>query len=103
MAIFDCSDPERRRRHAESIGIRVASVIEYAEYLGIQLHPRDCRAAMIELNHPRGCDELPGAYPPAGPDGRAAIRTDQTKALVETEIETPEPENLARHWGNILE
>ncbi len=44
MAIFDCGDPERRRRHAEALGIRVANVIEYAEYLGIQLHPRDCRA-----------------------------------------------------------
>jgi hypothetical protein len=103
MAIFDCSDPERRRRHAEAIGIRVANVIEYAEYLGVQLHPRDCRAAMIELNHTRGGDDLAGAYHPAGPDWRAAVRTDQTKALVETEIETPEPEVLARHWGNILE
>jgi Glyoxalase-like domain len=103
MAIFDCSDPERRRRHAEALGIRVANVIEYAEYLGIQLHPRDCRAAMIELNHTRGGDDLAGAYHPAGPNWHAAIRTDQTKALVETEIETPEPEDLARHWGSILE
>src|SRR6266542_4286357 len=50
-----------------------------------------------------GGDDLSGAYHPAGPDWRAAIRTDQTKALVETEIETPEPEALARHWGSILE
>jgi hypothetical protein len=103
MAIFDCSDPERRRRHVESMGIRIANVIEYEDYLGIQLHPRDCRAAMIELNHTRGGDALTGAYHPAGPDWRAAVRTDQTKALVETEIETPAPEELARHWGKILE
>jgi hypothetical protein len=103
MAIFDCSDPERRRRHAEAIGIRVVNVIEYADYLGVQLHPRDCRAAMIELNHTRGGDDLAGAYHPAGPDWRAAVRTDQARALLETEIETPEPESLARHWGNILE
>jgi hypothetical protein len=103
MAIFDCSDPERRRRHVESIGIRIPNVIEYEDYLGIQLHPRDCRAAMIELNHTRGGDTLNGAYHPAGPDWRTAVRTDQTKALVETEIETPAPEELARHWGKILE
>jgi hypothetical protein len=103
MATFDCSDPERRRRHAEGMGIRVANVIEYEDYLGIQLHPRDCRAAMIELNHTRGGDDLTGAYHPAGPDWRAAVRTDQTKALIETEIETPVPEELARHWGRILE
>ena len=103
MAIFDCSDPEGRRRHVEGMGIRIAHVIEHAEYLGIQLHPRDCRAAMIELNHTRGGDALTGAYHPAGPDWRAAVRTDQTRALVETEIETPAPEELARHWGTILE
>jgi hypothetical protein len=44
MAIFDCGDPERRRRHAEAIGIRIANVIEHAEYLGVQLHPRDFAA-----------------------------------------------------------
>ena len=103
MAIFDCSDPERRRRHAEALGIRVANVIEYEEYLGIQLHPRDCRAAMIEFNHTRGGDALTGAYHPAGPHWQAAVRTDRTKALIETEIETPEPKELARHWARILE
>jgi hypothetical protein len=103
MAIFDCDDPQRRRRHAQAMGIRVANIIEYEDYLGVQLHPRDCRAAMIELNHTRGGDALTGAYHPAGPDWRAAVRADQTKAWVETEIETPQPENLAGHWGGILE
>jgi len=103
MVIFDCSDPERRRRHAEAMGIRVVNVIEHAEYLGIQLHPRDCRAAMIEFNHTRGGDDLAGAYYPAGPDWRAAIRIDQAKALIEIEIETPDPKDLAGHWGKILE
>ena len=103
MAIFDCSDPERRRRHAEAIGIRVANVIEYADYLGVQLHPRDCRAAMIELNHTRAGEALDGAYHPAGPDWHAAVRGDRMKALVATEIETPRPADLARHWGSILE
>jgi len=103
MAIFDCGDPQRRRRHAEAMGIRIANVIAHDDYLGIQLHPRDCRAAMIELNHTRGGEEVFGAYHPAGPDWRAAIRTSQTKALVATEIESPDPENLARHWAAILE
>jgi len=103
MAIFDCENPERRRRHAEAIGIRVANVIEYEDYLGIQLHPRDCRAAMIEFNHTRGGDALAGAYHPAGPDWRAAIRTEQARVLLETEIETADPANLAEHWANILQ
>ncbi len=103
MVIFDCGDPTRRQRHAEAIGIRVANVIEYEDYVGVQLHPRDCRAAMIEFNRTRGGDVLTGPYHPAGPDWRAAIRTDQARTLLAAEIETPEPENLARHWGKILE
>src|SRR5437764_10005453 len=54
MAIFDCSDPERRRRHGQSMGIRIADVIQDGHYLGSQLHPRDCRAAVIEFNDTRG-------------------------------------------------
>src|ERR1051326_4950269 len=86
MAIFDCSDPERRRSPPEAIGIRVAKVIEYADYLGVQLHPRDCRAAMIELNHTRAGEALDGAYHPAGPASHAAVRGDRMKAPVATDI-----------------
>jgi hypothetical protein len=103
MVIFDCGDPQRRRRHAESLGIRIANVIAHGDYVGIQLHPRDCRAAMIELNHTRGGDEVIGAYHPAGPDWRTAVRTTQTKALLETQLESPDPQDLARHWSSILE
>jgi len=103
IVIFDCDDPERRRRHAQALGIRIAHVIRHDDYLGIQLHPRDCRAAMIEFNHTIGGDDLMGAYHPAGPNWRAAIRDEQAKALLETEVETPQPEDLARHWSEILE
>jgi hypothetical protein len=43
MAIFCCDDPDARGRHAESIGVRIANVIDHAPYHGVQLHPRDCR------------------------------------------------------------
>ena len=103
MVIFDCDDPERRRAHAQALRIRIANVIEYPDYLGIQLHPRDCRAAMIEFNRTIGGDDIAGSYHPAGPTWRPAVRSHQTKALLETEIETPQPDDLARHWAQILE
>lgn len=103
MAIFDCDDPERRRQHAEAIGVRVAHVIRHDAYHGVQLHPRDCRAAMIELNHTDGGTDLDGPYHPAGPHWRDAVRTGQAKRLLEAEIETPEPDGLAAHWASILE
>jgi hypothetical protein len=102
MAIFCCDDPDARGRHANAIGVRTANVIDHAPYRGVQLHPRDCRAAFIELNHTDGSDDILGPYPPAGPDWQKSIRTDVTQALTEIEMQSPDPEALAEHWGRIL-
>jgi hypothetical protein len=102
MAIFCCDDPDERGRHAKEMGVRVANVIDHAPYHGVQLHPRDCRAAFIEFNHTEGSDDSLGPYPPAGPDWQKSIRKDVTRALVGVEMESPEPEELARHWGEII-
>ena len=103
MAIFSCDDPDARGRHAEAIGVRVANVIDHAPYHGVQLHPRDCRAAFIEFNHTEGSDNLHGAYPPAGPDWQTCIKTDVTRALIGVDMASPAPAELAAHWGRILD
>jgi hypothetical protein len=103
MAIFCCDDPDRRGRHAETIGVRVANVIGHSPYHGVQLHPRDCRAAFVEFNHTDGSDDILGPYPPAGPDWQQSIRKDVTQALIGVEMQSPEPKALAEHWGRILE
>ena len=101
MAIFCCDDPDARGRHANGIGVRTANVITHAPYHGVQLHPRDCRAAFIEFNHTEGSDDVLGPYPPAGPDWQKAIRKDVTQALTEVEMQSPDPQGLAEHWGKI--
>src|SRR5262245_64971568 len=68
MAIFCCEDPDARGAKANAMGVRTANVITHAPYHGVQLHPRDCRAAFIEFNHTDGSDDVLGTYPPAGPD-----------------------------------
>ena len=103
MAIFCCDDPDARGRHAEAIGVRIANAIAHAPYRGVQLHPRDCRAAFIEFNHTDGSDDVLGPYPPAGPDWQKAISGDVTQALTGVEMQGPEPERLAEHWGRIIE
>jgi hypothetical protein len=102
MAIFSCDDPDERGRHAQDIGVRIANLIEHPPYRGVQLHPRDCRAAFIEFNHTEGSDDIFGPYPPAGPDWQSAIRQDTTMALIGVELQSPDPENLAQHWGRII-
>src|SRR5882724_11130505 len=102
MAIFCCDDPDARGRAANAMGVRTANVIDHPPYHGVQLHPQDCRAAFIEFNHTEGSDDTLGPYPPAGPDWQKSIRKDVTQALVGVEMESPEPEELARHWGQII-
>ncbi len=103
MAIFCCDDPDARAKHAEKIGVRIANVIGHSPYHGVQLHPRDCRAAFIEFNHTDGSDDIFGPYPPAGPDWQKSIRKDVTLALTGVEMQSPEPQALAEHWGRIIE
>jgi hypothetical protein len=102
MAIFCCDDPAARGRAANAMGVRTANVIDHPPYHGVQLHPADCRAAFIEFNHTDGSDDVLGPYPPAGPDWQKSIRKDVTQALIGVEMESPEPEGLARHWGQII-
>jgi hypothetical protein len=67
MVILDCDDPERYRRRAESLGVRVANVIRHDDYFGVQLHPKDTgrRDARVQLERRRrGSD---GPYGPCGP------------------------------------
>jgi hypothetical protein len=103
MAIFCCDDPDARAKHAESMGVRVANLIDHAPYHGVQLHPRDCRAAFIEFNHTDDSDDVLGLYPPAGPDWQQSIARDVTQALTGVEMQSPEPQGLAEHWGKIIE
>lgn len=100
MLILDCDDPERLRRSAAEIGVRTANVIDHGSYHGVQLHPRDCRAAMIEFNHTVGGDSLDGPYHPGGPSWPPANRAG---ALLEAEIEGLNPTELAHHWSKIMD
>jgi hypothetical protein len=102
MAIFCCDDPDARGQHAKAMGVRLANVIDHAPYHGVQLHPRDCRAAFIEFNHTDGSDDILGPYPPAGPDWQKSIRKDVTQALTGVEMQSPDPAGLAEHWGRII-
>jgi hypothetical protein len=104
MAIFNCSDPERRGRHANALGVRTAHTIDHPGFRAVQLHPRDCRAAMIEFDQSEGEDDLHGPYHPAGGSGwTKAISTDVTRRLVEIVVESPIPGDICQHWSRILE
>jgi len=104
MAIFNCSDPERRGRQANTLGVRTAHTIDHPRFRAVQLHPRDCRAAMIEFDQSEGEEDLRGPYHPAGGNGwMKAISTEVTRRLIEIVIESPNPGDIGQHWSRILE
>jgi len=103
MAIFDTHDPERRRAHVESLGVRVAHVMDYPGFFGIQLHPVDCRAAMLEFDRSAGNEALDGAYWPAGPHWRDAQRLDRVSGVPSIDVRSPAPLDLAAHWAHLID
>ncbi len=104
MAIFNCDDPMARRPGLLALGLRIAAEIDVEGFRALQLHPRDCRATMIELDHTPGEQDLHGPYYPAGGTGwTATLRSDVTQGLREVVIESPTPGALAEHWARILD
>lgn len=103
MAIFDTHDPERRRAHAQALGIRIAHEMVYPEFRGIQLHPVDCRATMLEFDRSTGNERLDGAYWPAGAHWRDVQRLDRVSGLPSVDVCSPDADGLAAHWARIID
>lgn len=104
MVIFDCDDPDRRGAHAEALSVPIVSRHQHGGFRGVQLHPKACRAAMLELDHTDGGDDPLGAYGPAGGTGwTQAIRSQTTRRLMRIRVESPQPDELAAHWSRLLE
>lgn len=104
MLAFNCSDPQRRAAHAKTIGVRVAAESAYPGFVCAQLHPRDCRGAMIEFDRTEGEEDLNGPlYAAGGTVWHAAVKTDETLRFDEATLESPDPRDLGAHWARILE
>lgn len=104
MTVFNCHDPRRRRLHVLAMGLRIASEIEVDGFFGLQLHPSDGRATMIELDRTRGEIDLRGPYFAAGGTSwTKTMRTDITKGISAVVLDSPTPRDLGEHWGRILE
>ena len=102
MAIFCCDDPDARGKHANGDG-RAHRQRDHARALS--------RRATASARLPRRLHRVQphrrqrrcaGAYPPAGPDWQKSIRKDVTLALTEVEMQSPDPQGLAEHWGKII-
>jgi hypothetical protein len=102
MLIFDCDDPKARAERARGLGVRLVNHIDHERYQGYQLHPKDCRAALLEFNQTRGGEEAHGPYWPAGEHWQNHVRRDVTRGLEGVEVLSHDPAGLASLWSAIM-
>lgn len=57
----------------------------------------------MEINWTRNAGPVDGPYHPAGHDWQAHVRTVTTQAIIGAELQSEDPERLARRWGGVLE
>ena len=103
IVILQCDDGERRREHYARLGVRVANDMDYGDFLGTQLHPRDTGGCMLEVDRQAG-DAVDGPWHQAGDDWESAILTDRTVAMVGCTLQSPptrkpSPSAGARSWS----
>ena len=101
MLICDCDDPAAARARSETLGIRVINDYQYSDYHGVQLHPRDTGAVMIEFNATPGGESLSGPYHPAGHDWQAAV-TSASGGITAVRVQAADPAAMARQWAALF-
>ena len=101
MLICDCDDPVLARQRAQALNIRVINDYQYPDYHGVQLHPRDTGAVMIEFNATPGGESLTGPYHPAGPDWQRAV-THGSGGIQAVRVQAADPAALARQWAQLF-
>jgi hypothetical protein len=103
MVILQCDDHARRKHRVEELGIRKAFAHDEPQYRLMQLHPRDTGGSFLEIDVQVGGEDMSAAWQPAGRDWQRAVRTDVVRAIAAAEIQSPDPEALAKRWSEILE
>ncbi len=107
MVITQTDDVARYKARATELGVRVAFDMDHPQsgHVGIQLHPADTGGSFFEIDQMvmEGGNEVGGPWLPAGKNWQPYVRTDRVSAITGAELQSPEPEVLARRWSDIAE
>ena len=99
MAIFQVHDIDEARGRIEAAGAR--TVARYDRDNGVRMshiHPRDIGAAIVSV------DQMPtwDHWERGGKVWRENMKTDVSTAITGVELQSDDPEALAKRWGAIL-
>lgn len=99
MVMLQTASWDADRSRAEALGLREVWTGELPDIRGLHLHPRDTGGALLSLDQPEPAE----AWRWAGPDWPDHVRTDRVTALRGVSVGAPDPEAVARRWGDLLE
>ncbi len=102
MVITQCDDVDRRKAHAEKLGVRIVHEMDYGDFRGIQHHPADVGGAIFETDWNVGGDDPEGPWHPAG-DWRPAKRTEVVAAFAAVELQADDSAGLAARWSEVAD
>jgi hypothetical protein len=102
MCIMQCEDHAPVKERVAKLGIRKVIDHDTAHFHNMQLHPRDTGGTFLEIDHQPGGEAVDGPWEPAGKNWKPFVRTDVVKAITGVEIQSPEPDALAKRWAEIL-
>ena len=106
MVILQCADAPSQRARVAGLGIREIWRADRPDYRATQFHPTDVGGVILSLDSVEpGADyrETFCSWEPAGPDWRAAVRTEVSGALLAAELRSDDPAALAALWSRVLD
>lgn len=99
MLMLQSDDLASDRARVESQGVRLVWEGTLDDIAGIHLHPKDTGGPLLSLDQPRP----PASWHWAGPGWSERSRSDVSRTITAAEVASPEPERLARRWGELLD
>jgi len=103
MCILQCEDHAPVKERVARLNIRKVIDHDTAHFHNMQLHPRDTGGTFLEIDHQPGGEAPDGPWEPAGKNWKPAVRTNVVSSIAGVEIQSPEPDALAKRWAEILE
>jgi len=102
IVILQCDDAEARRERYETLGVRIANSMDYGDFLGTQLHPRDTGGCMLEVDRQEG-DAVDGPWHPASDAWEPCVREHRIGAMTGCTLQAGDSAGLAARWAEILD
>ncbi len=106
MVTIQCDDQRPRRARLEELGIRLVTDHQSAEFVNLQLHPRDTGGSFLEIDEQTsaGGEAPDGPWTPAGGNGwQRARRLHRVTGISAAEIQADDPQAVASRWSEIIE